>query len=158
MTGPEVIAEIQAALDAGPTPGAWSHDHRKGRDGMHNTEVFDLTGKTIAMLAWHVRPTVNGVTGTHRGANAAYIAACSPANIAALLAHIKDLEERLQRSQGAHMVCTDRLLATEDERDETVKALEAERDAADKRCREMQAMCTSLQNELADRAAGGGGG
>lgn len=39
-----------------------------------------------------------------------------------------------------------------------IAALQAEHDAADKRCREVQAMCTSLQNELAARAAGGGGG
>lgn len=60
---------------ANHTPGPWCQEHRKGRGGMWNTEVFCAKGETIATLAWYPRPEVNGVVGTYREANASLIAA-----------------------------------------------------------------------------------
>ncbi len=55
------------------TPGPWAQSHRKTRDGMYSTEVYDAKGETIATLAWHVVPTENGYA-TDREANARLIA------------------------------------------------------------------------------------
>jgi hypothetical protein len=57
------------------TPGPWQSEHRRGPHGMWNTEVFCAKGEAIATVCWYPMPTVNGVTGTYREANARLIAA-----------------------------------------------------------------------------------
>jgi hypothetical protein len=56
------------------TKGEWSQSHRKKRNGMYSTEVYDDKGETICTLAWHKIPIVGGYT-TDRAANAKLIAA-----------------------------------------------------------------------------------
>lgn len=66
------------------TPGTWEQSHRKKKNGMYSTEVYDEeTKETIATIAWYpmppVRELVNGeykiVTHTYREANAKLISA-----------------------------------------------------------------------------------
>ena len=78
------IDAIKTALSAGPTPGPWRQEHKRCIDGMYRTLVFDSAGDEIAHLMWHPVP-VPGGTSTDRAENAAYIAACHPQAIAALL-------------------------------------------------------------------------
>ena len=48
------------------TKGPWSQSHRKGRDSMYRTEVYDSTGETICCVSWHKVHDGNGVTSTDR--------------------------------------------------------------------------------------------
>ena len=66
------------------TPGTWEQSHRKKRNGMYSTEVYDKDSKeTIATIAWYAMPPqrelVEGeykiVTHTYREANARLISA-----------------------------------------------------------------------------------
>lgn len=77
MTADHIIEKIREALEAGPTPGYWIVNGQKSLRGRN--------GEYIAKANWR-----NGV------ADAAYIAACNPQNIAALLAALdaKDAETR----------------------------------------------------------------
>jgi hypothetical protein len=105
MTPTDTIIALEKALEAGPTPGAWSQEHRMGFEGFWNTEVFEAAGMAIATLNWLARPTVDGVAGTYREANAQWIAACSPLAIRTLLdAHASALRDAARyqwiRSEG----------------------------------------------------------
>ena len=71
------------------TPGPWEQAHRKGADGMFNTEVFSAQHGLIATCAWTPKPTVNGVTETYRTDNARLIAAAPD-----LLVALIDLRRR----------------------------------------------------------------
>lgn len=94
MTPTDTIIALEKALEAGPTPGAWSQEHRMGFEGFWNTEVFEAAGMAIATLNWLPRPTVDGVTGTYREANAQWIAAANPLAIRTLLdAHASALRD-----------------------------------------------------------------
>ena len=65
------------------TKGSWHQSHRKGSDGMYNTEVYDQEGNTICQLAWYAIKEPNGVTSTNREHNANLIKA-SPKMYSAL--------------------------------------------------------------------------
>ncbi|QDJ96142.1 hypothetical protein KE336_gp29 [Aeromonas phage 4_D05] len=57
------------------TPEPWSTEYRERHDGMYSQEIFDLSGETIAQLAWYPIKLKTGV-GTNREANARRIVAC----------------------------------------------------------------------------------
>lgn len=98
----EALVRVREALSAGPTPGKWTVDIHG--DQVH---VIDMDVTAIA------RVMAQRVAGPF---NAAFIAACSPANVSDILAHIE--------AQAAEI---ERLTA---ERDELRRQLaEAEQDA-----------------------------
>jgi hypothetical protein len=72
---------------------------------MHATQVFGVDQKTIATFDWLPRPTVNGVTETYRGANAEYVAACSPDALRALLAERDELRKDAERYRWLRAEC-----------------------------------------------------
>ena len=67
----------------GFTPGPWQQSHRKRRDGMYATEVYDAKGSTIATVDWYPVSLPGGVIATARAPNARLIAA-APDMLAAL--------------------------------------------------------------------------
>jgi hypothetical protein len=92
------ISRIEAALEAGPTPGEWDADFASGmRNGSPAVvEYFvRLDGEDISIAADIVDPE----TGLPSAVNADYIAACNPAAIRTLLDRLKDLE--MNGSQAA---------------------------------------------------------
>ncbi len=85
------ISRIEAALEAGPTPGEWDADFASGmRNGSPAVvEYFvRLDGEDISIAADIVDPE----TGLPSAVNADYIAACNPVAIRTLLDRLKDLE------------------------------------------------------------------
>lgn len=90
--------------------GPWAYAHRERPDGMHATEVFDGKGETIATIAWFVVPTRFGYT-TSRSDNAAYIAACSPDRIVALLRRLAAAEDVVEKARLALDAVCERELA-----------------------------------------------
>lgn len=97
-------AELRAALGMGPTPGPW----KASPSGMR---IKDAEGRLMYEAEW--RPV--GV----RKANAAYVAACDPDTIRALLAERDRLATTLQAEVEALRA----------EVNGTIRALLAERDA-----------------------------
>lgn len=53
----------------------WATEYRERHDGMYSQEIFDLSGETIAQLAWYPIKLKTGV-GTNREENARRIVAC----------------------------------------------------------------------------------
>lgn len=57
-------------------PEPWKQSHRKCQEGTYSTEIYDVTGTTIATLSWYpIWINKKGVT-TNREANAKRIVAC----------------------------------------------------------------------------------
>lgn len=82
------IAEIRAALAAGPTPGEWAC-YDDSNDGKTSRIEIVAIGKTVARIYRSVPE--------QDLPNARLIAACSPANIAAILAHVDAQEAEIKR-------------------------------------------------------------
>lgn len=57
------------------TPGPWSHSYRERTHGMWAEEIYDATGRTVAVAAWYEVPSGPNVLSTNREANACLIAA-----------------------------------------------------------------------------------
>jgi hypothetical protein len=82
----EIIATIRRALSAGPTPGPWT------------VMPANAGEQCVARInAWEAVPP-NGVELSHDSLDAAFIAACNPAAIAALLADRDEREAKLLNS------------------------------------------------------------
>ena len=58
------------------TEGKLSYQHRKRKDGMYSTEIFDEDGETVFTAAWYPVKTEDGGTVTNREANARRLVAC----------------------------------------------------------------------------------
>jgi len=90
-------APIRAALDAGPTPGPWFHGAKNGEhkycvyDKICWTDEHGRHSETPNMVV-HVSPD----DGKYR--DAAYIAACHPEAIRALLAEVDALRDAAQET------------------------------------------------------------
>ena len=94
MTDTDPIAQIRAALDAGPTPGPWHVDQDR-RPGMAwNRHIYHGADLAICFMAHS-----NGKDPRGDEANARLIAACNPAAIRELLAERDALLEALQHMQ-----------------------------------------------------------
>lgn len=90
------IAQIKAALDAGPTPGEWFavNDGTRGEPFM-NVKAERISGRgpthEVAICATGDSPQ------SMETANARYIAACNPSNIRTLLSHIDAQAAEIER-------------------------------------------------------------
>ena len=74
----DALAQVREALAAGPRPGEWRvSKYRDGRQAL----IYDADDFEVARVCY-----------PNRDADAALIAACSPANIAAILAHVEAQE------------------------------------------------------------------
>ncbi len=90
------ISRIEAALNAGPTPGDWAADFASAwRDGSRETVEYFVRrdGEDISIAADIVDPE----TGLPSAVNADYIAACNPVAIRALLDRLKAAEGEIER-------------------------------------------------------------
>lgn len=100
------LAQVRDALAAGPTPGEWAC-YDDSNDGKTSRIEIVAIGKTVARIYRSVQE--------QDLPNARLIAACSPANIAAILAHIEaqaaeneQLREMLARLYaGSDLYCDD---------------------------------------------------
>jgi len=91
--GQEEIA-IREALAKGPTSGAWTHTiNRSG----HSFIVQDVEKRLVCSMSWHHSSREYYPLKDESEANAALLAACNPANITALLAHLSDLRAEVER-------------------------------------------------------------
>lgn len=85
------LAQVREALAAGPTPGEWRvSKYRDGRQAL----IYDADDFEVARVCY-----------PNRDADAALIAACSPANIAAILTHVEAQEAEIEqlREMLAHL-------------------------------------------------------
>lgn len=100
------IERIREALAAGPTPGEWAC-YDDSSDGKTNRIEIAAIGKTVARIYRSVQE--------QDLPNARLIAACSPANMTAILAHVdaqaaenEQLREMLARLYaGSDLYCDD---------------------------------------------------
>lgn len=85
------IAQIRAALDAGPEPGPWHVDHDR-RPGMEwNRHIYHGDDLAICFMAHS-----GGEDPRRDEATAAYIAACHPENLRALLARLDERDAEVE--------------------------------------------------------------
>lgn len=95
------LAQVREAIAAGPRPGEWRvSKYRDGRQAL----IYDADDFEVARVCY-----------PNRDADAALIAACSPANMSAILAHVEEraaeneqLREMLARLYaGSDLYCDD---------------------------------------------------
>lgn len=82
------LAQVREALEAGPTPGEWVC-YDDSSDGKTNRIEIVAIGKTVARIYRSVQE--------QDLPNARLIAACSPANMAAILAHVEAQAAEIKR-------------------------------------------------------------
>jgi len=82
------LAQVREALAAGPTPGEWAC-YDDSNDGKTSRIEIVAIGKTVARIYRSVPE--------QDLPNARLIAACSPANIAAILAHVEAQAAEIER-------------------------------------------------------------
>lgn len=87
----DLVKELRALLN-GVTLGPW---RRYEFDGIERTLVRTDADKTVVEIPW------SRGTGCSAHRDAAYIAKCSPENIAALLDHIEAIRAENERLKGA---------------------------------------------------------
>lgn len=94
---PESLEAIRAALAAGPTPGPWE---TVGSIVRTARRPEDMSGLLIADC---------GIHDPHRIETAAFIAACNPGAIAALLDALKARDAEIERLRGALDLAVDHI-------------------------------------------------
>ena len=82
------LAQVREALAAGPTPGEWVC-YDDSSDGKTNRIEIAAIGKTVARIYRSVQE--------QDLPNARLIAACSPANMRTILAHVEAQEAEIER-------------------------------------------------------------
>lgn len=85
---PTALAQVREALEAGPTPGEWVC-YDDSSDGKTNRIEIVAIGKTVARIYRSVQE--------QDLPNARLIAACSPANMTAILAHVEAQAAEIER-------------------------------------------------------------
>lgn len=81
----QALAQVREALAAGPTPGPWLT--MPANAGVHCVARIN---------AWEAVPP-SDCELSHDSIDASFIAACSPANMTAILAHVKAQEAEIER-------------------------------------------------------------
>ena len=85
------LAQVREAIAAGPRPGEWRvSKYRDGRQAL----IYDADDFEVARVCY-----------PNRDADAAIIAACSPANMATILAHVDELAAENERLRGLLCKC-----------------------------------------------------
>lgn len=84
----QALAQVREAMAAGPTPGEWAC-YDDSNDGKTSRIEIVAIGKTVARIYRSVQE--------QDLPNARLIAACSPANVAAILAHVEAQEAEIER-------------------------------------------------------------
>jgi hypothetical protein len=99
MTDTPEIERIRSKLEAGPTPGPWENAVSIfDNDGMPESVVQALNGSASVAVTFALEFGPNNPN--MRVANADYIAACNPAAMAAVLAHIDAQKDEIERLKG----------------------------------------------------------
>lgn len=109
------LAQVREALVAGPTPGEWSLKTVPTSDGScHKIGPFPSASRIhseahACVYAIGIRLGIDDSTPVAREllANARLMAACSPANIAAILAHVDAQEAEIERLRAGLRAVSD---------------------------------------------------
>lgn len=107
------LAQVREALAAGPTPGEWSLKTVPTSDGScHKIGPFPSASRVhsethACVYAIGIRLGIDDSTPVAREllANARLMAACSPANVAAIIAHVEAQEAEIERLTAALNTC-----------------------------------------------------
>ena len=107
------LAQVREALAAGPTPGPWSLKTVPTSDGScHKIGPFPSASRVhsethACVYAIGIRLGIDDSTPVAREllANARLMAACSPDNIAAILAHVEAQKAENERLRAALKTC-----------------------------------------------------
>ena len=107
------LAQVREALAAGPTPGEWSLKTVPTSDGScHKIGPFPSASRVhsethACVYAIGIRLGIDDSTPVAREllANARLMAACSPDNIAAILAHVEAQKAENERLRAALKTC-----------------------------------------------------
>lgn len=89
----QALAQVLEALAAGPTPGPWVT--MPANAGVHCVARIN---------AWEAVPP-SDCELSHDSIDASFIAACSPANMTAILAHVQAQEAEIERLRAALNTC-----------------------------------------------------
>jgi hypothetical protein len=84
------LAQIKAALDAGPTPGPWDAFHKHKYDEWHVS--VPLSGQSMSLALFS-----DGCPTDRPQADAQLIAACNPSNMAAIVARLDAQAAEIER-------------------------------------------------------------
>jgi len=115
------LAHVREALAAGPTPGEWAC-YDDSNDGKTSRIEIVAIGKTVARIYRSVPE--------QDLPNARLIAACSPANIAAILAHVDAQAAEIERLRAER----DSIAIENSKFMDQIERLTEERDNACERC------------------------
>jgi hypothetical protein len=87
----QALAQVREAIAAGPRPGEWRvSKYRDGRQAL----IYDADDFEVARVCY-----------PNRDADAALIAACSPANMTAILDHVEAQAAEIERLTAALNTC-----------------------------------------------------
>lgn len=105
------LAQIKAALDAGPTPGPWHAFHKHKYDEWHVS--VPLSGQSMMLALFS-----DGCPTERPHADAQFIAACNPSNMAAILDALTRLRAELahEEQQVADMMADVNLVGHDNDR------------------------------------------
>jgi len=92
------LAQVREALEAGPTPGEWVY-YDDSSDGKTNRIEIVAIGKTVARIYRSVQE--------QDLPNARLIAACSPLNMSAILAHVEAQAAEIERLRAGLRAVSD---------------------------------------------------
>ena len=148
MTPAPISVERLRELLAKATPGPWSQDHRRGKDGGYRTQVFDASGSEIATLAWHPKPARHEdgrkIISTDRAENAELIVAMHEA-LPTLLHQLAEREAEVERLRAENLRVRGQRIAALVQRNEQREAKEAAERAREE-ARELLGACRVLMH------------
>lgn len=91
------LAQVREALSAGPTPGPWHHDSDPIKNDPLHRVRFRVTAKGRTITETYYSSAQPGAPFTSGEADNRFIAACSPANMTAILDHVEAQAAEIKR-------------------------------------------------------------
>lgn len=121
----EAEKRIREALADGPTPGPWHHDSDPVKNDPLHRVRFRVTAKGRTITETYYSSAQPGAPFTSGEADNRFIAACSPENIATLLAEIDRLRAAVQHEADCVEAANAEIARLTRERDEALAARDA---------------------------------
>lgn len=106
------LTQVREALSAGPTPGPWHHCQPFQSVRAERTIHGPVPAQRVDFVSTKTQPVheriiipMAGKEAHVRSEDMAFIAACNPENIAAILAHVEAQEAEIERLRAALKTC-----------------------------------------------------